>query len=151
MPELKVVLSVLKLVFSKDVMMKSKELLEELKPHSEKPEIRWLIRATWLYLAYSARHAERNYKALFDTVKNVVEKEKKMPSLYDLWKREGLAEGKAEGKAEAVLTFLQARFKKVPTSIEKMIRKVSDPVALDSWIANAATCSSLNEFKKAIS
>ena len=63
---------------------------------------------------------------------------------------EGEARGKSEGKAEAVLTFLRARFKRVPKGIEKTIRSVSDPSALDSWIAQAATCQSLDEFAEAV-
>jgi len=60
------------------------------------------------------------------------------------------ARGKAEGKTEAVLTFLRARFNRVPEGIEKTIRSVSDPAALDSWIAQAATCQSLDEFAEAV-
>jgi len=62
----------------------------------------------------------------------------------------GKAEGEARGKTEAVLTFLRARFKRVPKGIEKTIRSVSDPSALDSWIAQAATCQSLDEFAEAV-
>ena len=42
------------------------------------------------------------------------------------------------------------RFKKVPKGIEKTIRSVSDPAALDIWIAQAATCQSLEEFAEAV-
>ena len=60
------------------------------------------------------------------------------------------ARGKAEGKTEAVLTCLRARFNRVPQRVEKAIRSVSDPSALDSWIAQAATCRSLDEFAEAV-
>ena len=61
-------------------------------------------------------------------------------------KAEGKAEGKVEGKAETVLTFLRAKFDKVPKGIEKTIRQKTDPVALDSWAAHAARSKTLDEF-----
>ncbi len=74
-----------------------------------------------------------------------------------LWKLEyysGLEaakeEGEARGKAEAVLTNLRTRFGKVPKEIETVIGKMTDATALDSWVAFAVTCKSLEEFKKAL-
>jgi len=66
----------------------------------------------------------------------------------------GEARGKAEGRAEtgrnAVLAVLRARFKRVPKEIEKAVCKISDPIALESWAAQAATCQSLDEFAEAV-
>ena len=69
----------------------------------------------------------------------------------------GVAEGRAEGKVKEteiarnmVLTVLRARFGKVTKGIEKEIRQISDPIALDSWAAQAATCESLKEFEEAL-
>jgi predicted transposase/invertase (TIGR01784 family) len=59
---------------------------------------------------------------------------------------EGETKGKVEGKAETVLTFLRAKFDKVPKGIEKTIRQKTDPVALDSWAAHAARSKTLDEF-----
>jgi hypothetical protein len=71
---------------------------------------------------------------------------------------EGVAEGKAEreargesrGQAKTVLTFLRARFKSVPKSVEKAILAISDSIALESWAAQAATCQSMDEFAEAL-
>ena len=60
-------------------------------------------------------------------------------------KAEGRAEGRAEGKAETVLTFLRAKFKRVPKRIEKSIRQMTDPIALDSLAAHIASCESFDE------
>jgi hypothetical protein len=49
-----------------------------------------------------------------------------------------------------VLTVLRARFQRVPKDVEKMIRAMTDPIALDSWAAHAATCSSMDEFIRAL-
>ncbi len=59
-------------------------------------------------------------------------------------------EGVVEGKAKMVLTVLRARFNQVPQEVEETIRKMTDPTALDSWAAHAATCKTLEEFEKAI-
>ena len=76
--------------------------------------------------------------------------EKYGPRFIAEGKAEGEARGEARGKTEAVLTCLRARFKRVPQRVEKAIRSVSDPKALDSWIAQAATCQSLDEFAEAV-
>ena len=48
----------------------------------------------------------------------------------------GRAEGEVKGKFEALLTILQTRFKKVPKRLETEISKMTDTVALQSWIAD---------------
>ena len=63
---------------------------------------------------------------------------------------EGEARGKVRGKTEAVLTVLQTRFNRVPKDVEKAIRQMTDPVALDSWTAQAASCQSMREFAEAV-
>lgn len=132
---------VLKAVFRKDVGTKIKTILQELKPLSDDPDIRRLIRLVWLYLVSSATHMKQDYGVLHNTIKKVVEVES-MPTMLEIWK--------AEGKAESVLTFLRARFKKVPTSIENSVRQMTDSTALDTWAAEAATCQSLEEFETAL-
>jgi hypothetical protein len=62
----------------------------------------------------------------------------------------GEVKWKAEGKAEGIATVLKTRFGKVPTRIVKLINSYSDPVALESWLAFAVTCKSLNEFEEAL-
>jgi len=68
--------------------------------------------------------------------------------------QELILEGKAEGKAEAgrgmVLTFLRAKFGKVPKGIEQTIRQMSDPVALESLAVHAAHSKTLDEFSEAL-
>ena len=62
----------------------------------------------------------------------------------------GITIGEARGKAETVLTVLQAKFKKVPKGVESTIRRMTDPIALDSWAVQAATCQSMDEFAEAL-
>ena len=63
---------------------------------------------------------------------------------------EGVAIGEVKWKAEAVLTILRTRFHQIPKDVEKAIRQMTDPIALDSWIAHATTCQSMDEFAKAL-
>jgi hypothetical protein len=152
-PELKVVLMVLKTVFREDVALKIQDVLLALKPYSDDPAMRRVIRATWVYLTNNAKYLRRDFESLLGTFEEVVG-EKIMPTMVEIWKAEGEAigetRGTARGKAEAVLTVLRARFKKVPKGIENVIRQMADPIALDSWAAHAATCQSLDEFAKAV-
>ena len=62
----------------------------------------------------------------------------------------GKAKWKAEGKTEAVLTVLRTRFNRVPKDVEKAILQMTDPIALDSWTAQAASCQSMREFAEAV-
>ena len=69
-----------------------------------------------------------------------------------------IAEGKAEGRAEEkietarnmIFTVLRARFGKITKVIEREIRQMNDPIALESWAAQAATCQSLEDFAEAL-
>jgi len=65
-----------------------------------------------------------------------------MPTMVQIWK--------AEGKAETVLAFLQAKFCRVPKRIEKAIRSMTDPIALESLAVQVVHCNSLDEFAEAL-
>jgi len=69
---------------------------------------------------------------------------------YDIGYSEGKTDGKAEQGKNTLLKILRARFHKVPRDVEKLIKSMTDPVALDSWAVHAATCQSMNEFAEAI-
>ena len=62
----------------------------------------------------------------------------------------GKTEGKTETGRSMVLTVLRARFQDVPQEVESAIRQMSDPIALDSWAAQAATSLSMEEFAEAL-
>jgi DNA recombination-dependent growth factor C len=148
-PELKVVLMVLKTVFRKDVALKVTDVLRELKPHSDDPAMRRIILATWIYLVNNAEHLRRNLAAMLGTFKEIIGDEE-MPTMVEVWKAEGEVIGVAKGKAETVMAVLRARFGKVPQGVEREIRQISDSIALDSWAVQAATCQSLEEFAEAL-
>jgi hypothetical protein len=144
-PELKVVFMVLKTVFRKDVVMKVSEVLRALKPHSDDPTTRRIIIATWIYLTNNAEHLRRDFETFLGTVQEVTG-EKDMPTMVEIWK----AEGKAQQGRSMVLAVLGARFKNIPDEVERAILAITDPVALESWAAHAATCQSVEEFAEAL-
>ena len=59
-------------------------------------------------------------------------------------------EGGTEASRKIVLTVLRARFHNVPQEVENAIRQISDPIALESWVALAATSLSTEEFAEAL-
>ena len=70
---------------------------------------------------------------------------------------EGVAEEKMRGeakvlheKAESILTFLRARFRRVPKAVEQKIRNTKDKIVLESWTAYAGSCLTMQEFEEAI-
>ena len=56
---------------------------------------------------------------------------------------------KAEGEAKAIITFLNAQFKKVPKEITDRVTATTDLIVLESLTDLVATCGSLDEFRKA--
>jgi len=54
-PELYAVLRIMQVIFSTDIGTKSREVLERLKPYSEIPKYRRLIRFLWYYIVSSAK------------------------------------------------------------------------------------------------
>jgi len=150
-PELRVVLMVLKVVFRKDVVMKVTDVIQALKPHSDDPATRRVIRATWVYLMNNARHLRKqNLGALANTFKEVTGDEN-MPTMVEVWKAEGEAIGVTKGKAEAgremLLEFIRGKFGKVPKTIERAINQMNDPIALKSLAVRSASCKTLAEFE----
>jgi len=63
---------------------------------------------------------------------------------------EGEVRGEARGGQKTVLAVLRARFKKIPKDTERTILSLTDPIALESWAVQAATCQSIEEFSQAI-
>ena len=151
-PEMKLVLAALKLVFRKDLTAKIAEIIEELKPLTDDPVIQDFIRAVWCYLVSSGKHME-GYEELQGIIKNVVEVET-MPTMLEKWTAErkdgwiaeGKAKGKTEGKAEAVLAVLRRNFENVPNHIEQAVLAMSDPIALESVLLHAIDSKTLDEF-----
>ena len=148
-PEMKLVLMALKVVFRKDVSAKITEILEELKPLTDDPVIQDIIRTVWHYLVSSAKHMRRDYENLFSTIKNVVEVET-MPTMLEIWKAEGKTEGKAEAGRNMVLKALRRKFKQVPQEIEESVLSMSDPIALESLLEHAIDSETLDEFAEAL-
>jgi len=73
---------------------------------------------------------------------------------YDAGVAVGEARGevkwKAEGKTETVLATLRAKFPRIPKGIEKAIRQMTDPTALDSLAAHVIHSETLDEFATAL-
>jgi hypothetical protein len=143
-PELKLVLTALKVVFRKDVTTKITEILEELKPISDDPIFQNFVRAVWCYLVSSAKHMER-YEELQETISKIVEVES-MPTMLEKW----TAKRKAEWETKSVLIALRAKFGEVPTEIEAVVLAMSDAVALESLLEHAIHSKTLDEFAEAL-
>ena len=108
-------------------------------------------------------------KALAPIFKNVKEINTMVETIFDKKFAEGVAVGVAEGwaegvaegeargealvlqiQAESILTFLQARFRRVPKAVEQKIRDTKDRIVLESWTAHAGACQTMKEFEEAI-
>ena len=139
-PELKLVLMALKMVFRKDVTTKITEILEELKPLTDDPVIQGIIRMVWHYLANSATYMER-YEGLYGIINKIVEVES-MPTMIE--------KAVVQDRAKMVLKALRRKFNQVPKEIEEAVLEKSDPIALESLLEHAIDSETLEEFAKAL-
>jgi hypothetical protein len=79
-------------------------------------------------------------------------------SIFDEKFDEGVAVGEARGEAkektntgrDMVLTFVQAKFGRVPKEVKKAILAMTDPIALKSLAAHAGHCETIDEFAEAL-
>jgi len=177
-PEFKVVLMVLKIVFRQDVAIKFRDLLQELKPYSDDPTMLRVIRRTWLYLTYNAKHLKRSFEALRAIVEDFTG-EKVMSTMVEIWKAEGRVEGRAEGKVEGwaegvaegeakgrtegkaegveigelrgkIKAVLGLRFDNLSEDLENRISMIEDMPLLTTLEKLAFTCTTLDEFARAM-
>ncbi|MDR2756638.1 MAG: Rpn family recombination-promoting nuclease/putative transposase [Planctomycetaceae bacterium] len=152
-PELKAVLMILKVIFSKDVGVKAKDVFEELKPYSDNPKYRYLIRLICIYLANNAQHLKNQPVKLEQVIQTIVG-EKDMSTLYELWTKEGEvkgeAKGKAEGEAKAIIRILTRRLELPSQPLQQKINSIRDINKLDELTDFALTCVSLEEFTTAL-
>jgi len=64
-------------------------------------------------------------------------------------KREGIQEGQLRAARDAIAEILQARFKKVPLPVRKILKEIEDPKHLKALLRQAATVPTLGDFQRA--
>ena len=99
-------------------------------------------------IAFKALNQPLDAAAVSKVLKTVFpkEEEKMIKSIFDEKYDVGFADGKAELGRNMVLTALRTKFGKVPKGLEKGVLGMSDPIALESLLAQAIQCNTLNEF-----
>lgn len=149
-PELYAVLRIMQVIFTTEIGTKSREVLEKLKPYSDDPKYRRVIRILWYYIVSAAKHLSK--QDVIDVSKTVTQTtgENEMSPAWELFYAEGKAEGKAEGEANAILKVLRTRFGELPQEMCDKVRNVADLTALESHLVFAVTCVSLEEFAKSL-
>jgi predicted transposase YdaD len=152
-PELHVVLLIMKVIFSKapqTIKSKFREILKELKPYSQNPKYRELIRKLWRYVIYNAEKlTEADAEEIHAELREITG-DNDMPTLVQMWtdkgKAEGEAKGKAEGQARTITRLLTRRFGVVPQDVEMGLLALRDIEQLDRLSDFAFDCHSLEEF-----
>ena len=65
---------------------------------------------------------------------------------FETGEAKGRAAEKVASKVESIHSILVERFERIPSDVRKTLEKMSDPVALESLVVHAATCTSLEDF-----
>jgi hypothetical protein len=144
-PELKLVLMALKIVFRKDAGTTITAIIEELESASADPLLQDAVRMVWHYFVCSAPSMEQDYEILYETIKKIVEVES-MPTMLEKWTADAVAKCEVKTKAEMVLKAIRRKFKHVPKEIEDVVLAMTDPIALESMHEHAIDSHTLDEF-----
>lgn len=162
-PELGVVLRIMQIIFQIDIATKSLDVLEKLRPYSEQPKYRRIIRFLWVYMLNSARRMKKqNLEKITEAIKSVIggKKMTEMTSILEDMIAEGRAigeawgeaRGEARGKRNAIARILRVRLhlQSVPNRITSRLLEIGDLIVLDSLTELAAVCETLEEFESAL-
>ena len=138
----------MKVIFSKSrstLKNKFKAILKELRPYSQAPKYRELIRKLWYYVAYNAELTETDAEEIETEIRETTGDDN-MPTLVQTW----LKKGKAEGKAEGILDILEDNFGQVPQAMKDAVTAITDLAVLRRLTILAGKCKSLAEFNNAL-
>jgi len=105
--------------------------------------------------AFAAKHRKLEVAVANAAVKPILQNgEQTMKTIFEEREAIGEARGEARGKSEAgrkmVLTALRTKFKRVPKSIEKVVLSMSDPIALESLLAQVIQSNTMEEFAEVL-
>ena len=141
--ELCVLLMILQAVFSKNVAERLMAIYQKLRPKRHEPRYQRLWQGCLHYATGSAKNFTRQECLnIITEIRNTGDTIMSTTTAADQFV--------AEGKAEAIITFLQVRFGKVPKSTSDAVHAVTDSKPLEKLTKLAAKCESLDDFNKAL-
>ncbi|MDR3109170.1 MAG: Rpn family recombination-promoting nuclease/putative transposase [Planctomycetaceae bacterium] len=141
--DLEILFMALQTVFNKNVLDGLLAIHAKLEPTMDSEETQDVMEDILYYASTSASSFNKKECDVFFKQTNF-RMGKRVMSLIDTM----FAEGKAEGFAKSIMSILKKRFKCVPEHIENTVRNMSDTVALESLVVDAAVCNSLDEFNE---
>ena len=152
-PELRFVLTIMKAVFDKNVVKKTKETIAEYKKFTNDPIKLRIMRTVAVYLYQNAKVLrKRGESDIFLSIfKNYVGGQE-MSVMVDQWLKEGIARGEAkgaaEGKADTIVLLLNSKFGFIPEEVENRINQITDIDRLNLLAKAILHCQSLEDFEK---
>ncbi|MGL6226391.1 MAG: Rpn family recombination-promoting nuclease/putative transposase [Thermoguttaceae bacterium] len=161
-PEFWPIMMIMKTVFrKKDVLENFDEILQELEPYLDDPGYLYLTRLAVHYVASSNAKelADADILGMEQAIQKTVGGDMTVTFTNSFYTKGvalgeargvalGEARGEARGEVKSILTILKARFKvEVPRRIVNELNSRTDEIALQSLVALAATCDSLEDFE----
>ncbi len=138
-PELHVVLTIMKVIFSKkkgELKHKFLTILDELRPYSQERKYYTLIRKLWYYVAYNAEKlTESDAEEIEASIRETIG-DSNMPTLAQIY----IEKGELKREAKAVLLTLTKRFKTIPKTLEEQILAITDLAKLEKLADFAYDC-----------
>jgi len=95
---------------------------------------------------FAAHDLQLDTETVSKALKPIFKEEIMIKTIFE----EKYIEGQVDYGREVLLKILRKKFNKVPRDVEKTIRKMNDPVALDSYAEHALDCQTMTEFAQAV-
>ena len=145
-PVLQAVLESLQLASKDRLVAEFDRVMDRLTEVKKDPQVKGWLRSFARYAMSVAKIGAEQIVKAFSKILS----EKEADEMVKTTAEELLIQGETKAARSMVLTILRARFQDIPQGVESVIRQMSDPVALDSWAAQAATSLSMEEFAEAL-
>lgn len=147
---MRAVLRIMRIIFQKQVGVKSREIIRELKQYDRESKYYELLRIICYYVIQSApKTDEEDKQIIIETITEILGEEE-MSTMVEEWIAQGEAKGEVKGEVKSIILILTTRCDAVPASLEARIKEIKDVDRLDELTRVASKCVSLAEFERAL-
>ena len=149
-PETQALIEAMKRAMDGTLAKNLKEIIRSLERLPMDQRIRDIAQSIIVYAAWSSGASKEQLEEAILTVWKGDEGNKMVETIQKGFRFECVQEGVVKSKIESIHAILKKRFKRVPSEIKKSLGRMNDPVALESLVVHAATCTSLEDFSDSL-
>jgi len=125
-------------------------VVDHLEEMAETERERWLLFLSYIEAMIYHDRAQPEHQALHEMIVESIrsdarrrEVETMWRSMADVMEEKGRKKGELQSRQDILVRLLRQRFRRVPRSLEQVIRTTNDIARLDAWLKNFATAETL--------